>query len=71
MLLKSHVDKDKIDKVPTGQPFVYKDVVDEDFPDEEHTSDGKRFKAEVENGVYEGVEVVKDNDKNRVLYKKL
>lgn len=71
MSKRSHVDLDKLNKVPEGQPFVYKDVVDDNFPDEEHTEDGRRFKDEVEEGVYNSIVVAKDDDEHRVLYKKL
>lgn len=70
MSQKSHVDIDKLNKVPTGHPFEYKDVVKDDFPVEEHTEDGKRFKAEVENGKFQAV-VAEDDPENRVQYKKL
>lgn len=66
---KSHVDIDKFEKVPSGKPFTYKDVVEESFPDEEHTEDGKRFKAEVQSGEFDA-EIIKHND-SRLLYKKL
>lgn len=70
MSQKSHVDIDKLNKVPTGHPFEYKDVVKDDFPVEEHTEDGKKFKAEVENGKFQAV-VTEDDPENRVQYKKL
>ena len=40
MSKRSHVDLSKLDKVPVGKPFSYSDVVEDDFPDEEHTEDG-------------------------------
>lgn len=67
---KSHVDINKLNKVPSGHPFEYRDVVEDDFPMEEHTVDGKRFKAEVESGLFENVKFDKDLD-TRLLYRKL
>ncbi|MDP4144885.1 MAG: hypothetical protein Q8936_10470 [Bacillota bacterium] len=67
---RSHIDRAKLNKVPTGQPFLYKDIVQDDYPDEEHTADGKRFKEEVERGMYSSVVISQDNG-NRLLYKKL
>lgn len=70
MSIKSHVDLDKINKIPSGKPFEYKDVVREDFPKEEHTEDGKRFKDEVETGVYDNIKLEKDTG-SHLLYRKL
>jgi len=70
MLNKSHIDLDKLNKVPSNHPFEYKDVVSDDFPTEDHGIDGRRFKSEVENGKYENISVNKETD-NRVQYKKL
>jgi len=67
---RSHVDAEKLEKVPSGKPFEYKDVVEDNFKDEDHTEDGKRFKAEVLNGVYSDVKLEKDND-SRLVYRKL
>jgi len=67
---KSHIDIEKLNKVPSGHPFEYRDVVDDNFPVEEHTIDGRRFKAEVENGKFQAV-VAHDDPDNRVQYKKL
>ena len=69
MSKRSHVDLSKLDKVPTGKPFGYNDVVEDDFPVEEHTEDGKVFKAEVEDGLYDSVEYIRDNG-SHVLYEK-
>lgn len=69
MSKRSHVDLSKLDKVPVGKPFAYKDVVEDEFPDEEHTEDGKVFKAEVEDGLYDSVETIKDNG-SHLLYEK-
>lgn len=70
MLDKSHIDINKLEKVPTGQSFEYKDIVKEDLPIDEHTLDGKRFKDEVENGVYDKVKISKQTG-SHLLYKKL
>lgn len=67
---KSHIDTSKLDKVPEGHPFEYRDIVDDNLPVDEHTVDGKRFKSEVESGIYSNVKVEKDTD-NRILYRKL
>jgi hypothetical protein len=67
---KSHICPDKLNKVPSGHPFEYKDVVMDNFPVEGHTEDGKRFKQEVEQGVYEDVKLEKDTG-SHLLYKKL
>jgi hypothetical protein len=66
---KSHIDPGKLEKVPEGKPFEYKDVVEDSYVEEEHTEDGKRFKAEVLNGVYPEVKVEKDNG-SRLVYRK-
>lgn len=66
---KSHIDMEKLNRIPCGHPFEYKDVVMEDFPAEMRTEDGKKFKAEVENGEYNAVIV--DDDTDRVQYRKL
>lgn len=68
---RSHIDLSKLEKVPEGQPFVYKDVVSDEFPVEEHTLDGRKFKNEVEEGEYNSIVVAKDDDEHRVLYKKI
>ena len=47
---KSHICLNKLDKVPAGSPFEYKDIVQEDFALENHTEDGKVFKSEVQQG---------------------
>jgi hypothetical protein len=70
MSKRSHVDLSKLDKVPVGKPFSYKDVVEDDFPDEEHTEDGKVFKSEVENGLYGSVEAIKESDSHLIYEKK-
>lgn len=70
MSTKSHVDLDKINKILSSKPFEYKDVVKEDFPKEEHTEDGKRFKNEVETGVYNNIKLEKDTG-SHLLYRKL
>lgn len=67
---ESHIDMEKLNKVPPEHPFEYKDVVDESFPTEFHTEDGKTFKAEVENGIYKNVKVDKDTG-SHILYRKL
>jgi hypothetical protein len=70
MSQKSHVDITKLNNVPSGHPFEYKDVVSEDFAEENHTEDGKRFKAEVKDGEYDGVIIDKDTG-SHLLYRKL
>lgn len=67
---KSHVDLEKLDKVPDGHPFEYNDIVEDNFSIEERTVDGKRFKAEVGKGIHEGVVVDKDTGAH-LLYRKL
>lgn len=66
-----YIDSSKLHKVPEEQPFVYKDVVSDEFPVEDHTSDGRKFKDEVERGDYDSVVVAKDDDEYRVVYKKI
>lgn len=70
MQKRSHIDLEKLERVPSGKPFEYKDVVEDSFREEDHTVDGKRFKSEVLNGVYSDVKIEKDND-SRLVYKKL
>jgi hypothetical protein len=67
---KSHVCPDKLSKVPSGKPFEYKDVVMDSFAEENHTEDGKRFKAEVEEGKFNNVVIEKDTG-SHLLYRKL
>jgi len=67
---KSHIDEDKLNKVPSGHPFEYKDVVSDDFPMEDHSEDGRIFKFEVEKGLYNNVTIKKDTG-SHILYKKL
>jgi hypothetical protein len=66
---KSHIDINKLNAIPSGRPFEYKDVVMEEFPVEKRTEDGKKFKAEVENGEFDAVIIEDDTD--RVQYRKL
>ena len=68
---KSHIDKNKLEKVPVGHPFEYRDIVSESLPMSEHTIDGRRFKSEVESGEYENVGIIDENPGNRILYRKL
>lgn len=70
MLGRSHIDESKLDRVPAGQVFEYKDVVSDEFPDEERTMDGKRFKEEVERGIHESISIEKQTG-SHLLYKKL
>lgn len=67
---RSHISLNKLDKVPAGKPFEYKDIVQDNFELQNHTEDGKRFKAEVEQGMYENVKIEKDTG-SHLLYKKL
>lgn len=69
MSQKSHIDMEKFKKVPSGHPFEYKDIVKEDYPLENRTQDGKRFKSEVEKGLYDAV--IREDDTDRVQYEKL
>lgn len=66
---RSHVDIDKLERVPEGKLFTYRDVVEDDFPEDQHTEDGKRFKAEVKSGEFD-LEIVKSTD-SHLIYKKL
>lgn len=68
---KSHIDMGKLNRIPCGHPFEYKDVVKEDFPVEMRTVYGKKFKAEVENGEFNDVVIDNDADTDRVQYRKL
>lgn len=70
MKQRSHVDPEKLEKVPSGKPFEYKDVVEDRFRDEDHTEDGKCFKAEVLKGEFSDVKLEKDNG-SRLVYRKL
>ena len=47
MNYKSHIDLDKLNKIPKGRSFEYKDVVRNDFPDEDHVEDGKILKLKL------------------------
>lgn len=67
---KSHVDVQKINRMPQGQSFEYKDVVREDLPISQHSADGALFNREVENKVYDKV-IVSDPDATHVVYKKI
>ncbi|MCY6369280.1 hypothetical protein [Clostridium ganghwense] len=67
---KSHIDINKLNKVPKGHPFEYRDVVEENFPMSERVQDGKRFKGEVEKGEYDSV-VITEDDGDCVQYKKI
>lgn len=70
MVEKSHICLNKLDKIPKGKPFEYKDIVQDDFQLEDHTEDGKRFKEEVEQGLYDNVKIEKDTG-SHLLYRKL
>lgn len=69
MSKRSHVDLSKLDKVPVGKPFSYSDVVEDDYPDENHTEDGKVFKSEVESGLYGSIVAIKESG-SHLLYEK-
>jgi hypothetical protein len=71
MSQKSHVDMDKINKLPIGRAFEYKDVVENDFPVSQHTEDGKLFNSEVENGVFGNIKVSNEEAHTTVKYKKV
>ncbi len=66
---KSHIDVNKLNKVPLGHSFEYKDIVHEDFPVDDRPRDGLFFKAEVDRGMYDSVVMKKDTG-NRLLYEK-
>jgi hypothetical protein len=68
---KSHVDLDKINKLPVGRSFEYKDVAENDFPQSGHVEDGKLFNSEVENGVFSNVQVANETARTTVKYKKI
>lgn len=68
---KSHIDMNKLNKVPSGHPFEYRDIVNEDFPTNKHDTDGLRFKKEVESGKYNNVDIISENTDSRVVYKKI
>lgn len=70
MPIRSQIDEEKLNRVPSGHPFEYKDVVRDDLPEEEHTEDGKRFKNEVEHGAYNNVKIEKNNG-SHMIYRKL
>lgn len=67
---KSHIDLEKLSKVPSGKPFEYKDVVSDNLFLQEHTEDGKRFKEEVLEGIYNNVKIEKDTG-SHLVYKKI
>jgi hypothetical protein len=71
MIHRSHVDIDKINELPKGRSFEYKDVARNDFPDSDHVEDGKIFKTEVENGIFSNVTVANDSANTTVKYKKV
>lgn len=70
MFDRSHISLNKLNKVPQGKPFEYKDIVQDDFELENHTEDGKRFKYEVEEGIYDNIIIEKDTG-SHILYRKL
>lgn len=70
MEYKSHVDMNKVNGIPAGERFEYRDVVQDDFPNEKHPEDGALFNREVEEGVYDNI-VVSNEDNIRVRYKKV
>lgn len=67
---KSHIDIEKLNKVPSGKPFEYKDVVSDTLFIDEHTEDGKKFKEEVLEGLYDNVKIEKDTG-SHLVYKKI
>ncbi|WP_139904721.1 hypothetical protein [Clostridium thermarum] len=71
MVHRSHVDIEKINKLPKGRAFEYKDVVQDDFPIDERAEDGKIFNSEVENGVFSNVIVSNERAHTTVKYKKI
>lgn len=68
--MKSYVDVNKIEKIPKGTIFGYRDVVDDSLDDSEHSKYGEVFKSQVEDGVYDHVVIERESDA-RMLYKKL
>lgn len=69
-MAQSHIDTSKLERVPSGKRFEYRDIVSDEFPIEQHTVDGTLFKDEVENGVYDNVTVLRSTE-SHMLYKKL
>lgn len=67
---QSNIDLDKLEKVPAGRPFEYKDVVSDKISIEQHTEDGRRFKEEVQQGQFSNVKIEKDTG-SHLLYKKI
>ena len=67
---KSHVDMGKLNKIPYGQCFEYKDIVDESFhPGNKAPIDVEKFKVEVQMAIYPGINIIEDTG-NRLLYRK-
>lgn len=67
---RSHVDINKLKNIPEGGQFEYRDVVQEDFPDDLRSDDGALFNKEVEVGLYKDIKVTNE-DSTRVTYKKI
>ena len=70
METKSHIDEEKLAKLNIDQSFEYRDVVQDNFPNSQHSEDGSLFKREVEDGVYDNV-VVSNSDSLHVKYKRI
>lgn len=68
--MKSYVDLNKINKIPKGTVFGYRDVVDDDLDDSDHIKYGNVFKAQVEEGIFDSVTIERESDA-RMLYRKL
>ncbi|PKM51618.1 MAG: hypothetical protein CVV02_04930 [Firmicutes bacterium HGW-Firmicutes-7] len=68
--MKNYVDLDKLEKVPKGILFGYRDVVDDTLDNSEHSKYGEVFKSQVEEGLINNVTIEKETDA-RMLYKKL
>lgn len=68
--MENFVDKNKLEKVPKGTVFGYRDVVKDTLDTEDHIKYGSIFKNQVDEGLIDDVTLEKETD-NRVLYRKL
>jgi hypothetical protein len=71
MTNRNIIDMEKLNCVPSGRPFEFKDVVSETLSKEEHSEAGRIFKDKVDRGLFNNVAVRKDTGENRVVYEKL
>jgi hypothetical protein len=69
--IESHVDLEKLSRIPYGKSFEYQDIVNENFhPGNKAPIDMEKFKIEVQKAIYPGVNVFEDTG-DRVLYRKV